>query len=281
MPPEVVFMGAVAESIWRGPAYLPYLQPPLTEKAISSAEKKIGNKLPMEYLGLLKRQNGGYIRFSLPDMVHDSIAGIGPHFPSLTEFDWDECQDYVSFPLQGLVPFDGDGHWHICLDYRQNSATPSVTYVDVECDEQSGIANSFLDYLAVLRIDVGDDYVLEAVSDIETVKADLSSALSINFSPPDSWAHGYPELRAGLGTKNSPEWIWISPNTVPRGFVRSDDPRYAELKDVMQGYADRFPELPANSYVLSATQGVRSKVISACTRSQLIVRPLREYVSGN
>ena len=271
-------MGAAADTIWRVPAYLPYLQPPLTARAIASAEREIGYRLPVEYLGLLRKQNGGYIRYSLPDSPHDSIAGIGPHFPSLTQFDWDECQDHVSFPLRGLVPFDGDGHWHLCLDYRKDPATPAVTYVDVECDDQSRIAESFADYLAMLRVKAGDEYVLEAVFDIEAVKSRLSAALKITFDPPDSWAHGYPTHRGRLGSKNSPEWIWISPNRVPRGFVRPDDRRYDKLKDLMPGDAARYPELPAGSYLLSATDRVRPKVIDACTRSQLIVRPLREYL---
>jgi SMI1-KNR4 cell-wall len=272
-------MGATEDTIWRVPAYLPYLQPPLTDKVVAAAEKKIGYQLPSEYLGLLKKQNGGYIRFSLPQMPHDSIAGIGPYFPSLTGFDWDEDQEHVSFPLRGLVPFDGDGHWHICLDYRTNPSTPSVAYVEIECDRQSCITNSFGDYLGLLRIDAGDQYVVESVSDITEVKSRLSSALSISFDPPYSWASGHPVHRAALGTKNSPEWIWISPNMVPRGFVRSDEPRYAELKDLLPGYAARFPELPADSYIIGATDNVRSKVIEACTRLHLIIRPLRDYVN--
>jgi hypothetical protein len=252
----------------------------LSDAAVASAEREIGYKLPSEYLNLLRKQNGGYIRFSLPKMVHDSIAGIGPHLPSLTGFDWDECQEHVSFPLQGLVPFDGDGHWHLCLDYRQNSATPAVTHTDIECDRESRIADSFAHYLAMLQIDVGDEYVLEEAFEIEKVKADLSSSLAISFEPPDTWAHGYPTHRARLGTKKNPEWVWISPNTVPRGFVRSDDPRYAELKDLLPGYAPRFPEVPPGSYILGATDGVRSKVIDACARSRMIVRPLREYMKG-
>ncbi len=56
------------------------LQPPLTDAVVAAAEKEIGYKLPSEYLNLLKKQNGGYIRFSLPETPHDSIAGIGPHF---------------------------------------------------------------------------------------------------------------------------------------------------------------------------------------------------------
>ena len=273
-------MRATADTIWRVPAYLPYLQPPLTDVTVAEAEKRIGYKLPGEFLSLLRKQNGGYIRYSLPEMVHDSIAGIGPYFPSLTGFDWDECQEYVSFPLRGLVPFDGDGHWFLCLDYRHNTRTPSITHADIECDEESRVADSFVDYLAMLRFDIGDEYVLEAVSDIESVKAELSSSLKTVFDPPDTWAHGYPTHRACLGTKGSPEWAWISPNTVPRGFVRADDPRYNELKDLMPGNALRFPEVPAGSYILGATDSVRSKVIDACARSRITVRQLREYVKG-
>jgi hypothetical protein len=143
----------------------------------------------------------------------------------LTGFVWDHLQEYVSFPLQGLVPFDGDGHWHLALDYRESSGTPSVSCIDIELDRQSRIAESFADYLSKLQIEVGDIYVLEAVPDIETVKAALSASLGIRFGRPDTWAHGYPVHGAGLGTKNDPQWVWISPNNVPRGFVRSDDPR--------------------------------------------------------
>jgi hypothetical protein len=183
---------------------LPYLQPALTDAAVASAEKAIGYRLPKEYLNLLRKQNGGYIRYSLPESVHDTIAGIGPYFPSLTAFDWEEWQEYVSYPLQGLVPFDGDGHWHLCLDYRKNSSIPAITFADIECDRENQVADSFADYLAILRIRVDDEYVLEAVSEIEKVKADLSLLLGVRFDPPDSWAHGYPPSAPAWGQKRTP-----------------------------------------------------------------------------
>jgi hypothetical protein len=253
----------------------------LTDEAIAAAEKEIGYKLPREYLRLLRKQNGGYIRYSLPGKVHDTIAGIGPYFPSLTRFDWEECQEHVGFPLRGLVPFDGDGHWHLCLDYRQDPQAPAVTYADIELDRESRVADSFAAYLAMLRLRVGDDYVLEAVPDIEKLTSDLSSQLGTAFGPPDTWAYGYPTWRARLGTRQDPQWVWISPNTVPRGFVRPDDRRYSELKDLLPGQGERFPGLPPGSYILSATDGVRARVIDACTRCRLAVRPLREYVKGD
>lgn len=273
-------MIATPETIWQVPAYLPYLQPSLTEAAVLAAEEKIGYRLPVDYLNLLKKQNGGYIRFSLPDMVHDTIAGIGPYFPSLTEFDWEESQESVSFRLEGLVPFDGDGHWHLCLDYREHKNSPTVTYVDIECDRESPIATSFADYLMALQIDAGDDYVVEAGAEIEKVVAGLSAALGIAFGPPDTYGHGYPIYQARLGTGSRPEWVWVSPNTVPLGFVRLKDARYAELKDLMPGLAPRFPEISADACILSATAGVRANVVRACLESGLVIRPLRDYVQS-
>ncbi len=273
-------MGATAETIWRVPAYLPFLQPPLTEEAVTSAEAKLGYKLPAEYLDLLRKQNGGYIRVSLPESVHVSIAGIGPCFPSLHRLDRERYQQDVSFPLQGLISFDGDGHWHLCLDYRRDSRNPSVTHADIEGDYEFRIADSFAAYLDLLELDVDDKYVLEDVADLDEVKSRLSSSLPMTFDPPDSSAHGYPTHRAGLGTQDNPGWLWISPNLVPRGFVRENDPRYDELKHLMAGDVPRFPELPAGSYLLSATDKVRSRVIEACARSRLIVRPLREYLKS-
>lgn len=273
-------MRATADTIWQLPAYLPYLQPTLTDDAVAAAEAEIGYRLPEEYLNLLRKQNGGYIRFSLPETVHDTIAGIGPHYPSLTDFDWEEQQQDISFPLNGLIPFDGDGHWHLCLDYRKNARVPAITLADVECDRETRVAGSFAEYLTKLRIQVEDEWVLEAVPDLERLKTLLSQELSVPFDPPDEWAQGYPIERARLGAESNPQWLWISPNTVRRGFVRADDRRYSELKDLMPGYGDRFEGLPPNSYILNASDGARAPVLEACKRLRLSARPLREYVGG-
>lgn len=275
-------MPANALNIWQVPAYLPYVQPALTDSAITAAQKDIGFELPREYLELLRTQNGGYIRYRLPDMVHNTIAGIGPNFPSLSRVDWDEeVQESVSFKLQGLVPFDGDGHWHLCLDYRK-SDKPRITYVDIECDEQSPVANSFADYLGKLEIAVDDELVLEGIADIEKLKSKLSAALKMTFEPPNSYDYGYPVHRAMAtpARKNGvPEWLSISPNTVPRGFARADDPPYAQAKNLAEGFAAQFSELPANSWIVTATDGIRTKVIRACAEAGVAARPLHDYIS--
>jgi cell wall assembly regulator SMI1 len=273
-------MPATAETVWRVPAYLPYLQPELTAALIRQAESRIGFRLPPEYLALLRAQNGGYIRYGLPESPHSMIYGIGPYFPSITNFDWEEVEERVSFELKGLVPFDGDGHWHICLDYRNSPDEPSVTYVDVECDRESPIADSFGAYLRRLAIDAEDgDFVLPAVTDVETVKSRIEGSLGVKFEPPSSSAHGYPIHRARCTSGAPPEWIWISPNLVPRGFVREDDPRYAHLRDLLPGMARRYPELPEPCYLLGVTEGMRPRVIDALKSASVKVRPLAEMVN--
>lgn len=270
-------MVADATTIWQVPAYLPYFQPPLTNEAIAEAEQSIGFRLPPTYLALLAVQNGGYIRYSHPEFFHDTIAGIGPHFPSLTDFDWEDVRDLVSFELDGLVPFDGDGHWHLCFDYR-SSPTPRITHVDVECDQEAVVADSFTSYLSQLQIDVDDELVIEHVENIELVLAKLAEALSIAFDPPSSWAHGYPTYRAGLGTGDSPQSLWLSPNLVRRGFVRESDPRFAELSGLLPGQAPRFPELPRDSYLVTTTEEARPRVVDACAQLDSVVRPIADYL---
>lgn len=273
-------MNANAENIWRVPAYLPYLQPPLTDDAIADAEEIIGYSLPQELLALLWKQNGGYIRLSLPEMVHDSIAGIGPHFPSLTHFDWDAVQEQVSFPLQGLVPFDGDGHWHLCLDYRASPERPSIAYVDIECNSQRQIAASFSAYLSLLQLKVGDELIVDS-DDVPTLLARIEKALRVKFDPPDLWAHGYPTYRAALGTKRAPQWLWITPNRVIRGFVRENDSRYAELRDLLPGDGLRFPELSASCLIVVAADGARQKVVQALMKCQIPVQAMRDVIKGS
>jgi hypothetical protein len=271
-------MSASPQDIWQVPAYLPYVQPELNEEAVKAAEQKLGVRLPEDFLALLREQNGGYLRYSMEDLPHELIRGIGPNYPSLTDFDWEDDQEHVSFELQGLIPFDGDGHWHLCLDYRGDREVPAVAYIDVGCDEEQEIASSFEDYLKLLKVEVEDsDFVLPAVDSVDDLLAAIGSEMGVAFEPPDSWAHGYPQHRA-RGPSVKPEWIWISPNLVRRGFVREDDARYEELRDRLPGLAPRYPGLPDSSCILSVTDGLRARILAACAARSIEIRPLAEYV---
>ncbi len=153
---------------------------------VEEAEKKIGYKLPRKLIEILRIQNGGYMRYQAPDSLHRSINGIGPYFPSLTDFDWKEYEEFnLSFDLNGLVPFDGDGHWHVCLDYRENKENPKVSYVDTETDWEEVLADDFNEYLESLVLDTENNLVVETDKPIENIVDEISKILQIHFEAPD------------------------------------------------------------------------------------------------
>ena len=263
------------ESIWRKPIYLPYLQPKLTEEIIEDAENKLGYKLPNELIELLKIQNGGYIRKSLEESINKQIYGIGPYFPSLTDVDWTEYKDWVSFELEGLIPFDGDGHWYICLDYRTNTITPEITYIDTECDNQEKIAVTFSDYLSRLTLKVDDELVINTNKTIQELASELENILNIKFEEPDNFTHGYDEYRSQLNDS----WIWLSPNLVPIGFVREDEDRYEELVKLAEGSASRFPEIPETSWLISfSDEKTRDVAVVKLRNNEIDIRTLKEII---
>jgi cell wall assembly regulator SMI1 len=258
-------------TIWKVPAYLPYLQPPLSTEDIAAAEQHFGVKLPEEYIALLRQQNGGYIRASLSDdnIPHSMIWGIGPHFPNIAQYreqldpESAEAGAWVPLSADRLVPFDGDGHWYLCLDYRDGSI-PTVTFVDVELEEERSVASSFTAFLVALKPSgpkacVG---VTEAVS-LEQLSAALANVMKVKFElQGDDW-NGYPVARANLGTTSSPAWAWVTPNSVPRGFVRREDRRYAELVGQLPGFDFRVPEHPEVIHFLDYSEECAAQVLAA------------------
>jgi len=130
------------KTIWKRPYYAPYVQPPLTDKMVIDAEKQWAYKLPSELIDLLNLQNGGYLRKLIKNEPFSYILGIDPHRPSLTTLIWDE---------EWLLPFEGNGHWHLCLDYSKNKNAPCITMISQE-QEDRNIAGSFKEYLSLLQL---------------------------------------------------------------------------------------------------------------------------------
>lgn len=252
--------------IWRVPAYLPYIQPDLSDKVVLQTEALIGYRLPLEYIDLLRSQNGAYTRWSLPGQVHDIIRGIGPHYPALEAWDWSSYGEWLPMSVddaQKLIPFDGDGHWMLCFDYRNSSIAPSITLVDTESPSEELIAGSFADYLRLLEPEVDEStLIIPENIDIEEFKNKLANSFSLKIDPPSDWAHGYPihsMLRPG---KEYPEGVAISPNLVPRGFVRADDPRFEELRHLLPGMAKRYPGVSADAWLLAASESIFPELVA-------------------
>ena len=260
---------------WRTPAYLPYVQPVLTQTAIAQAEAALGVKLTRAYLACLQVQNGGYIRFELPDkgLPHDSIWGIGPHFPNINDYQQaldpeadDEGECWSPRDCSRLVPFDGDGHWFLCLDYR-NGEEPGVAVIDVETGRDLQIASTFEDYLRLLVPSYGSNFLgLRTVVSIDEVAHRLRPFTGADFDPASDQDHGYPVRRCKLHYGGDQEWLWLSPNQCARGFVRATDHRYAELKNSLPGNALRLPEYPDAGVLIGCTEGLRNVLVGWCLK---------------
>jgi len=262
-------------NIWTSPKYLPYVQPSLTDEIILEAEKKIGYKFPKEYLAILKIQNGGYIRYSLKDTAHSQISGIGQFYNSITDFEWfKEYEEGSDMKLDGLFPFDGDGHWNICLDYRNNKLEPEITLIDTESETEDLIAINFKEYLNILEIETENGYVIETELRIENFIQKVSILLNIEFEEPNTFDHGYKTYRS----KYNKSYIWISPNKVPSGFVRESDKRFEELKSVPITEKLRYPEVPENYLFISVSDKKEQKgIFKILQEGEILIKELSTY----
>ncbi|XZE19133.1 SMI1/KNR4 family protein [Pirellulaceae bacterium SH449] len=239
---------ATPQTIWKRPAYLPYVQSALNEETLAAAEKQLGHSLPAELVEILKVQNGGPIRFKLPESVGDTIAGIGDQFPSLLDRILNDAQEYVDFSLEGLIPFDGDGHWYNCLDFRGDPRNPGVSYIDVECNSEHRIANSFAEYLNLLELDIDRELVLRNVKDFDDARHRLQSIFGV---PPEEKISnvGVPYTKYQIGN----DWrvcCWISSNRVAAGYS-GDSPE----SFIFRGEAALFPELTENAVIFECPEG--------------------------
>lgn len=263
---------------WRVPAYLPYVQTPLTAGAVKKAEARFGFRLPTAYLEALREQNGGYLRYSLSETEEaNQLWGIGARFPSILGGSIaDRCAEdtgvWLPRDAHRLVPFAGDGHWYLCFDGRAGRGEPSITFVDLECGESRRVAKTFDQLVAKPRA-AEDDGGLGLVTDltIDEVAVKIGKALRLKIADQGDFDHGYRTLH---GRATSGAQLWITPNEVPRGFARKREPDYATLVKKLRGTALRLPEHPGVTYLISLTDFEVDTVIVACARAGFAVRVL-------
>ena len=258
--------------VWSVPAFLEYVHPPLTDKAVEAAERQLNVKLPRTYLALLGVQNGGYTDVTLPQSVQSQIWGIGSKYPSVLEgslqFRMAEYADEVWLPAEAdaLIPFDGDGHWFLCFDFRSTGrhVEPAIAFVDLESETEEQVAENFEIFLQQLDRDFGDALVV-GLKQITAEKAAsvLEHELGVLFGEPDDFAHGYPTRTAKFRDGDPPDWIWIDPNSVPLGFSRGAN-RDVRVTPEM---GLRFPDQPNVETIVTCSHGAAQAVMAALERS--------------
>lgn len=260
--------------IWRVPAFLNWVHPALTPDIIAAAEHVLKVRLPAEYLDLLRIQNGGYTELVLPNSVQGEIWGIGAQYPTITDGSLKQRltghDDEVWMPLGShlLIPFDGDGHWYMCFDYRAAGphAEPQVALVDIECALERVVADSFAHFMSLLVRNRGPNpvFVVERISP-EAVVEMLGKALGLRFEGPDNFNHGYPIWRAKLRDGPHADWVWIDPNEVPVAFRRNGRGVVETLDDT----TTRFPEFSRTAAVITCFPGAAPRVFDTMRDASL------------
>jgi hypothetical protein len=256
----------VPPRLWRVPVYLPYLQPPLTNRIVQDAEAQLAVKLPHAYVAALRIQNGGYLRRTdnpteLPTV--NLINGIGPQFPTILGHDWSEVKEYMAENgirtpdrIDDLIPFCGDGHFYYCFDYRQSGrqAEPRVTYIDVETfDADEVMAPDFGTFLHQLRPEVKEVYGLVTHDPAEVVAAAVSEATGLLMEDRGEEDYGYRWLRAALPRNGG--WVSVAANRTRHGFVRKGEPEAETLSRLLPDLVDRYPEHADCGYFLDCWSG--------------------------
>ena len=264
------------KTIWDVPAYLPFIQPKLTDELIVETEKKIGYKLPKEYIEILKIQNGGTIRFRLieHDFAHSEIWGIGPYYPSIIYEENFEYIEDVSFKLDGLIPFDGDWHWFLCFDYQKNKNNPAITFIDVDDNEKYLVADNFTDYLEMLRIDTDEMFVINTNKPFEEILEYITDKLGIIFV--DQNKDNCRDYPLSLGTYKH-HYLWFSSNIVPNAFVGKDHERYNELKHLVNSTAVKYLEIPNNAIIVKISALNYVEITSELEKIGLDITHLKKY----
>lgn len=119
-------------------------------KTIAVVEEKLQLKLPADYVNLMSKQNGGYLRrdtFKIKDeeITVEEIYGISANEEEgiLTTIDmhgeWGLPKD--------IILLNGDGHTWVFLDYRKNREQPSVSYLNLELEIDLVLASNFTDFI--------------------------------------------------------------------------------------------------------------------------------------
>lgn len=138
------------------------VNPSLTDAMVALAEERLGVKLPVELIDLLRVQNGGYTSgFIFPMTVatawaddhvpFDTLAGInlkdddGEHNLLTSAYLTEEWE----LPERQVL-LGGDGHYWISLDYRGEATEPAIAWLGEEFAEDVRIASSFNELLAGL-----------------------------------------------------------------------------------------------------------------------------------
>lgn len=127
----------------------------LSDVMIKDCENQFEIDLPMEYINLLKLQNGGYTNNVIIDRENLNIEineVFGIYFDDETPSITDSKYLIEEWGLENnQILISGDGHTWISLDYN-NSDVPKVVYLNQEEGVRLVIGKTFEEFVEKLKI---------------------------------------------------------------------------------------------------------------------------------
>lgn len=129
-----------------------YKLPNISETRFEEIERMLKRKIPISYKKIILEQNGGNIQYNSvkPTQTDNEqillpinhIYGMGKDGILDSEYLIEEW----GLPREILI-FSGDGNSFFALDYRTDSISPSVIYLEPESEEKIVVAKTFDDFL--------------------------------------------------------------------------------------------------------------------------------------
>ena len=131
----------------------------ITQEKIEEIEKVLKKKIPTAYKKIILEQNGGYLQYCSVIVERtgkereflpiDHIYGLGKEGVLRSSYLINEW----GLPSEILI-FSGDGNFFYALDYRKNTDTPTVIYLDPDTEVEIFVANTFGRFLEILSQEV-------------------------------------------------------------------------------------------------------------------------------
>ncbi len=160
------------ENFWEMSEYATetYVAPTPTDEEIEIVEQRLGYTLPSSYIDFMRGQNGGIpLRSTYPtseatSWADDHIA-ITAFFPLSSTHEYGIAGEMGThfwesewgYPAIGVAICDcpSAGHDLVYLDYRACGPTgePSVVHIDVECEQETKLADNFEQFINGLRLE--------------------------------------------------------------------------------------------------------------------------------
>jgi hypothetical protein len=240
---------------WHFPKFIPNLVPGATPEQLVDFETQLGFRLPETYRALLLEHNGGAIA---NDVLQESHLSLLQHISGIRHNDMlrtsiidrlpDEDRSYTQWSK--VFPFDGDGHFYFCLDYRHQNLDPAITYFDIEWKvEEVHIADNFDELVMLLRkacvskvIGIQSRLSLEELA--ESLQGILGLAMDLNFLQRSPKSIVFPIPSDSVSYSGRLNAI-LEPAQMPCGYTLdgwSYNPIFAHLLDQTDYLLPDFPE---------------------------------------